>query len=291
MERELWIKLYRMLIVLDKPPWQYPGRYPGSVIVGVYLWAVLHDRPTCWACLACNWDSATKPRQLPSQSVMSRRLRQPQTQTLMNQLLAWFCRSQTARGYKVIDGKPLTVSRYSKDRDAGWGYATAGKGRGYKLCMIIGQGPMPVAWHVDSLGVSEQRVAQQYLLPKLTEGGFLLADSLYDINQLYDLAAAQNHQLLAPRKCPQAGLGHRKHSVYRLLSLVLLRTKLGRQLYARRTAIERAFAQLTNLGCGLAPLPNWVRRLHRVRSWIQAKLIILGAYYTSTHKLYLAAPA
>jgi hypothetical protein len=196
------------------------------------------------------------------------------------QLLARLCQNQTPGRCKVIDGKPLTVSRYSKDRDAGWGYAVAGKGRGYKLCMIVGDGPMPLAWHVDSLGISEQRVAEKHLLPALTHGGFLLGDSLYDINKLYDLAAANNHQLLAPRKCPNAGLGNRKHSVYRLLSLVLLRTKLGKQLYARRTRIERAFAQLTNLHCGLAPLPNWVRRLHRVRSWVQAKLIIFGAYCT-----------
>jgi hypothetical protein len=291
MERELWLKLYRMLVVLDKPAWQYAGRYPCSVILAVYLWAVLHDRPTCWACVADHWDPAVKPERLPSQSVMSRRLRQQQTQALGSRLLTLFCGNEMAGRCKVIDGKPLTVSRYSKDREAGWGYAVAGKGRGYKLCMIVSKGPLPLAWHVDSLGVSEQRVAEQHLLPALSHGGFLLGDSLYDINKLYDLAAAHNHQLVAPRKRPQAGLGKRKHSVYRLLSLILLRTQLGKQLYARRTTIERAFAQLTNLGCGLAPLPNWVRRLHRVRSWVQAKLLILGAYCTYRQKISPTAVA
>lgn len=280
MERELWLLLYRMVIVLDKPAWQYRGRYPCSLIVAVYLWAVLHDRPTCWACAARNWDPLIRPRPLPSQSVLSRRLRHAQTQALRKELLARLCRNNVPNCCKVIDGKPLTVSRYSKDRDAGWGYAVAGKARGYKLCMIIGDGPMPVAFHVDSLAVSEQQMAERHLLPALTDNGFLLGDSMYDINKLYDLAAAHNHQLLAPRKRPQAGLGKRKHSVYRLLSLLMLRTEPGKQLYAKRTRIERVFAQLTNLCCGLAPLPNWVRRLHRVRSWVEAKLIILGAYCT-----------
>jgi hypothetical protein len=280
MERELWTKLYMSLVALDKPAWQYPGRYPPSLILAVYWWAVLHDRPTSWACVAANWNPLVKPERIPSQSVMSRRLRQPRTQALAACLLAWLCRTQAPSRYKMIDGKPLTVSRYSKDREAGWGYAVAGKGRGYKLCLIVGDGPLPLAWHVDSLQVSEQQVAQRHLFPALNDGGFLLADSLYDINKLYDAAAAHNHQLLAPRKCPQAGLGNRKHSPYRLLSLLLLRSKIGKQLYARRTRIERLFAQLTNLGCGLAPLPNWVRRLHRVRSWVQAKLVIFAAHLT-----------
>lgn len=291
MERELWWKLYLMLIVLDKPAWQYRGRYSGAVIVAVYLWAVLHDRPTYWACVDQNWDSDCKPERLPSQSVLSRRLRQPQTEALKARLLARLSPNGAASRCKIIDGKPLVVSRYSKDRDAGWGYAVAVKGRGYKLCLIIGESPMPVAWHVDSLRVSEQEVAQRHLLPNLQGGGFLLGDSLYDINKLYDVAAAHNHQLLAPRKCPDAGLGKRKHSLYRLLGLLLLRSKLGKQLYTRRTRIERALGQLTNLYCGLAPLPNWVRRLHRVRSWIQAKLIILGMYCTCKNDLVQTATA
>jgi hypothetical protein len=291
MERELWWKLYLMLIILDKPAWQHAGRYPCSVILAVYLWAVLHDRPTYWACVDRNWDPCLKPERLPSQSVLSRRLRQPRTAGLRAQLLARLSQERPSSYCKVIDGKPLPVSRYSKDPDAGWGYAVAAKGRGYKLCMIVGDGPLPVAWHVDSLAVSEQRVAEQHLLPALRDGGFLLGDSLYDINKLYDLAAAHNHQLLAPRKCPHAGLGKRKHSPYRLLGLLLLRTKFGKQLYARRTRIERILGQLTNLYCGLAPLPNWVRRLHRVRSWVEAKLIILGIYCNHRKELALTAPA
>ncbi len=48
-------------------------------------------------------------------------------------------------------------------------------------------------------------------------------------------------------------------------------------LEARKT-IERFFGQLGNVGFGLGPLPNWVRRLHRVQLWVHAKLIL---YMTS----------
>jgi hypothetical protein len=39
----------------------------------------------------------------------------------------------------------------------------------------------------------------------------------------------------------------------------------------QRLAVERAFGNCTSFGGGLAP---WVRRLHRVRLWVQAKLLI-----------------
>jgi len=42
----------------------------------------------------------------------------------------------------------------------------------------------------------------------------------------------------------------------------------------QRTQIERNFGNWTSFGGGLSPLPSWVRRLDRVRLWIQAKLLI-----------------
>src|SRR5262249_25054135 len=100
-----------------------------------------------------------------------------------------------------------------------------------------------------------------------------LGDKLYDINKLYEAARAVDHQLVAERKRPTAGLGSRKHSPARLRAIELLRGEFGQALYRVRDEIERNFGGLTNFGGGLAPLPSWVRRLHRVRLWVEAKLI------------------
>jgi hypothetical protein len=121
--------------------------------------------------------------------------------------------------------------------------------------------------------VSEQAATVQ-MIPELAGCGSLLGDSLYDINRLYDAAAAAGHQLLARRKRPDGGLGHCCHSPHRLRGLEILATETGRSLYARQEAIERHFGGLTNCGGGLSPLPAWVRTRRRVQLWVQAKLIL-----------------
>jgi hypothetical protein len=47
-----------------------------------------------------------------------------------------------------------------------------------------------------------------------------------------------------------------------------------RTFHAERTEIERRFGNWTSFGSDLAPQPSWVRRQHRVRLWVQAKLLI-----------------
>lgn len=56
MERELWTVLYRRACELDDL-WKSGAYspYDASTIVGVYLWAVIWDRPTVWACDPGNW--------------------------------------------------------------------------------------------------------------------------------------------------------------------------------------------------------------------------------------------
>lgn len=51
----------------------------------------------------------------------------------------------------------------------------------------------------------------------------------------------------------------------------------GRDLYGQRPEIERDFAGLSSFGCGLGPLPSWVRRIWRVRNWVTGKLLINAA--------------
>jgi hypothetical protein len=273
MERERWESIYRMLCRWDQ--WGHRGLYSSAVIAAVYFWAVLHDRPVCWACLAKHWPKdICLRRHLPSQATMSRRLRQLDVQVLLTSIAHQLrCASGDHTTVKVVDAKPLPVGGYSRDPDARWGYAVRGFLKGYKLFAIWGNGPLPLCWRVGSMNLSEPRVAEQ-MMPEVTGRGYLLGDKVYDINRLYDAAHAANHQLLTDRKRPQAGLGHRRHSPHRLRAMKLLKTKKGRQLYQQRTCIERQFGGLTNFGGGLAPLPNWVRRLQRVQLWVHAKMII-----------------
>ncbi len=273
MERERWQTLYEILVAWDD--YRFRGLYSPAIIVAVYLWSVVHDRPGCWACGAQHWPSDVPLRRhLPSQATMSRRLRQLDVRLV---LMALVQRLHDAReestSLKIVDAKPLPVGGYSKDPDAHWGYAVRGLLKGYKLFAIWGKGPFPLCWRVAAMNVSEQRAAEQ-MIPQLRGTGYLLGDKVYDINKLYNAAAAVNHQLLADRKCPHAGLGTRRHSPARLRAIALLKTRKGRRLYRHRTAIERQFGGLTNFGGGLAPLPNWVRRLHRVELWVHAKMIL-----------------
>ena len=149
--------------------------------------------------------------------------------------------------------------------------------RGYKLHALYGDGPLPIAWEVVPMNASEQRVARRLLRHLRGAVGYVLADRVYDVNDLYARAADVGHQLLAPRKRPDAGLGHRAHHPNRLRAIEMLEgpcPTFGRQLYALRATIERRFGRLTNFGGGVAPLPNWVRTLPRVRLWVHAKLLI-----------------
>src|SRR5437763_16007670 len=66
------VELYRLATEMGKA---FPGGvlYSCAVIVGVYLWAAVHDRPTSWACRREHWPAEFAfARRLPSQSVVSR---------------------------------------------------------------------------------------------------------------------------------------------------------------------------------------------------------------------------
>lgn len=272
MERERWEKVYQLLLASDGH--EFRGVYQAAAVLAVFFWAVIHDRPVSWACQDANWDR--RPFRLPSQPTMSRRLRQADVVALLVcvEKAPEVTGSPEPTCLKYIDGKPLAVGGCSHDPDAKWGHGAGGIVRGYKFFAIWGRGPIPRAWKIAAMNVSEEHMATK-LIPQLAgDGGYLLGDSLYDANRLYDLALAHGHQLVAPKKRKGTGLGHRRHSPARLRCIELLQSPFGEALYGLRTRIERNFGNLTNFGSGLSPLPAWVRRPHRVEMWVRAKLII-----------------
>ena len=292
MERELWQALYLLATGLDKR-W---GGWKDSTaeIVVVYFWAVLHDRPTSWAARPAEWPADLWPEPLPPQSTLSRRLMQADAVELNDGLRATARRADRAE--QALDShsrrQALAVSPISHDRDAVWGRGARGLQKGYNVQAIWNGGPLFTTWSLALMNSSEKVVARR-MLGSMLGGGYLLADSQYDANYLYDDAEKAGFQLLA-RKTPsrgRGGLGHRRNSPSRSRSIKFLTTRFGAELYRERAAIERMFGVLTSTGGILGPLPAWVRRFHRVRHWLQAKLILNALRWINIHQPNLLADA
>jgi hypothetical protein len=294
MEGELWALVYALLQEeASKRPRVKRVRYSDAWVLAVMFWAVVHDRPMSWACQPRHWPAGQRWRGIPRDSTMSERLRTLSVVQLLaavlDRLAALLDPPALAR---AIDGKPLPVGGFSKDRDARWGRAAGHKARGYKLFDAWGRGVVPDAWTLGPMSEPEPEVAAERLVPRLSGAGYLPGDALLDSNPLHAAGAARGFQLVAPRKKPGTGLGHREHEPSRLRSIELTESPapgdlpaaaaaagpapFGRALYALRGDIERRQGNLCTFGGGLAPLPAWVRRPRRVARWVAAKLVLNG---------------
>ena len=214
---------------------------------------------------------------------MSRRMRRVPVLQCLQAIESMMRERLPCHWVKTVDAKPLPVGSYSKDKDARWGQAGAGKARGYKLFAVCDGQEAIDRWCIGPMNQSEYKTALR-LVQALEPGGYLLGDALYDINALYAGVAERGWQLLAPRQKPTSGLGHGPHHPARYRSIELLATDYGRELYKCRTSIERYFGHLGNFGGGLGPLPNWVRHPHRVATWVQMKIIIKAARVSRMRK-------
>jgi hypothetical protein len=273
MERELWPSLYHTLQEVGVDFYQKYAQHSPRAIVAVLLWAALHDRPLCWACDPGNWGTTPlRPPRLPSPATLSRRLRGLAVGLLLRALEQRLRDSGRQALVSYLDGKPLPVGSRSEDPDA---RPKGPTGPGYKLHAVWTTQPVPAAWEVTAAGVGEAPVGQR-LVARAGGAGYLLADGNYDSGPLADDAARASYQLLAPGWRPNSGKGHRPQSPHRLRSIALMGTEFGRQVYALRGQVERCFGNAVSFGGGLAPLPAWVRRQHRVHCWVAAKLLING---------------
>lgn len=268
MERELWSQLYSMAVRLDNV--RTNGLYRCWEIVIVYLWAVVHDRPTSWACDSNNWDEELQVR-LPAQSTMSRRLRSRGVEQLLA-CVELELRSDPRQWWiQRIDSKPMPIGFHSKDTDAKYGKAASGFARGYKLHAVWGNGILPSVWRIEPMNRHDSSAAK-LLLPELPGQGYIVGDGQYDSNPLHKIAAPR-HQIVAPQRRGK-GVGRRRHEPSRLHSVEMTKRPFGKALLRFRVQIERCFGNLTSFAAGLGPLPSWVRRPHRVKLWVQAKLLI-----------------
>ena len=277
MDGKLWRQLYRIVLKLSDSNRGKNQQYSDREVILWFLWAVIHDRPMCWACGIDNGPPELKGRRRPSDSTLSRRLRSPSLLELLKRIERFLTKPRTPSLCKYIDGKPLQVGHCSKDPHARFGHA----GKGYRLYLITDGNNAIYEWALRPNNTSEVQMAKQ-LIPSLQGAGYLIGDGEYDRNVLYDLASHHHHQLIAPRAHPGTGFGHRRHSPARIRSVAILEKDVwidngfGTALQNKRLQIERFFGNLTSFAGGLLPLPAWIRTLPRVTRWVRAKLIING---------------
>jgi hypothetical protein len=281
MDRDIWTTLMKTLRRAERglPNTMRRCRYSDRLILRMALWAIGHDRPMCWACQGEHYHSLFRPNQLPSVSQFNRRLRKPRIQTILDRMHHHLIGPERSDGPTMIDGKALPVSNYSRDPDARNGYGRGGMECGYKLHgWVLADGRIP-RFSVRPLNEGEAPIARS-LLANVPAPTLILGDGNYDSAELYQTVHADGNWLLTPLKGrstrPER---HRRMGEGRRQAIRLWRRRpdVCQRLGKRRDTQEGTFGALSNFGGGLGPLPNWVRRLHRVTLWVKVKLLIYHA--------------
>jgi len=134
MERELWPRLYHLIMDVGRSLRLIGVSYQPHILLLVYCWAALHDRPVSWACDERNWGTTTlQPARLPSPATLSRRLWRVDTASLMRAVIGRLRRHRDPRLIATIDGKPLPIGGAGHDPDARVGRGAGMRAKGYKL--------------------------------------------------------------------------------------------------------------------------------------------------------------
>ena len=201
MERQIWKAIVKLIVEVDKSKFNPRETYDASLIVRVWMWAVINDRPVKWAVEQRNWAPCDQRWSKPSNSTMSRRLRSDDVVKLLRQVEARVLRPTVSNNMVwMIDGKPLVISGCSKDKQAGYGRAAGGMAKGYKIHAIVGSDGSLRQWRVAPMN-KDERVMAGRILQRTNVQGYLIADSNYDSNKLHALCDANgNLQLVAPRR-------------------------------------------------------------------------------------------
>lgn len=245
--------------------------YSDALIVAMYFWAVIHDRPLCWAADRRRYGGVFRPRRLPSRSQFCRRIKTPRCEILVAAVQQRLAGSPTGAAFAFLDGRALPVGPHTTDPDARAGYHSGTWAKGYKLHALVTEDGRFPRICIEPLNVCEKVVARR-MVRDTRLSGLVLADGYYDDGQLYDAVFQAGALLFTP--LPQnAGAGHRPQSWPRLLAARIWQSGEP-EFFGKRGAVERYFGQLSAFGGGLAPLPAWVRRLPRVRRWVIAKVAI-----------------
>jgi hypothetical protein len=279
MDRDVFRFLVGVLRTLGRRRTSGRMRYTDATILEVYLWVTISRKPVVWACDPRNWPAGLRRGGLPSQSVMSRRLRSKSVRALLARLLKECIRRAFVHHGKescicIIDGKSITIPMHSADRHAGKGRGVGHVALGYKLHIIVDEHENIIDLRFAPLNVHEREMGRRMVknLPKHFK--FLLGDPNYDSRGFHITTAAEGIQLLAPR-CRKGGTIQRKRSSpTRVIAVQALETDAYpelREIYKNRRTIERVFAQLTTITRGTQP-PTWIRGFPSTKRFVSTLL-------------------
>ena len=280
MDRALWMTVIKSTRSLrGVPPRTRRPDYDDRLVLRLYLWSVLHDRPLCWACRRTSYGRLFRPRRLPSISQFCRRVAEKRFLKLLHLVHGRLTQVGVACSLWFFDGKALPVGPHSADPDANSGYGAGRVGRGYRLHALATDDGRIREFRVTAMQNSEAAVSLR-MARAIPRKVVVLADGAYDNRYLYRAVQRRGSHLLTQLRGHSRnpsrlrGMGHARREA---LDAWSNHASHCRQAMVRRKQIERIFGSLCSFGGGLAPLPAWVRRLTRVRRWVTAKLIIYHA--------------
>lgn len=280
MDRPTWI-LYEGLI---RRAVREIGRsrrvvFSDVLILKMYFWSVSHDRPLSWACDRNHYHGFFVPRRLPSVSQFCRRVASDLFQAYLQHVQDAQTNHRQLGMLNFLDGKPLSVSNFSRDPEArnGWGVGQLSKG--YKLHALVRSDRHIVSWAVLPMNCNEMKVAHVLIDERVRVpcGAVFMADKNYDSHCLHKHVHALGGWLWVkprgaakhPTTLKQMGPARRA-----MLKVWEQMPRQAQALYNQRLHIESTFSNLVSFAGGLGPLPTFVRRLQRVRRWVGAKIIL-----------------
>lgn len=280
MDRDDWLIVMRATRSLSSAAPALPrATFSDTLIVRLFILLAMRDLPRSRVRDRRALSPWLRARRLPSISQFNKRVSHPRFAMLLEAVRRRLIDAGVEVPVLCLDGKPLPVGGHSADPDAANGRSSAGFCRGYRLHVLTDDRGGVLEYRVTAMNVQE-KVPATDLIATAPPGGLLLADGNYDSDRLYRLADERGIELFTPLKGFAQSPG-----VLRKMSDARKRTMRAWREHPRtcervldlRDAVERTFANMSNFGGGLGPLPAWVRTLPRVQRWVAAKLIIYQA--------------
>jgi Transposase DDE domain len=305
MDREIWRTVVRAVDRACRAV-KDPGRrpvYSNNLVAKLYLWSVWRNLSLSQACdpERGQFNTLFRPRTLPSVSQFTRRVKSDVTQEILNHVHRQLSACGIASDSGYFDGKPMAVSPVSKDPDAARGHVPGGYAKGYKLHAYVNDRRRIVVWSVTPLNVDEKVVAMELCdwLPPPPAGGVAvdIGDSNYDSAPLHKREAQSDRLLLTPLRgqdrVKPGPDGRPQHHPVTLRQMGPQRREavgvwerqphLAKYVLKSRNNIEGVFSVMT-VALDAGSPPAHVRRLHRVRRWAGAKIILYNARLAAQEK-------
>jgi len=303
MDGRLWDRLYREICRACKNFVRTgagrPRVYQTKEVLAVWAFAAMMDWPISvaqkrlaegsvgwWMRRYWSW-----PAKVPSVPTLTRRAKEPDFRRLLRQVLRRLMRNigrQFSSGV-VMDATILCTGAYSRDPESRWTCRCGKWFRGYALHTICDQNGLLLVWFVTSANVQEMAAARRLvrklaaMKPKSIK--MVIADSGYDSEPLHQFVRRRlKAMLLAP-----VNLRGSKTDNWRLrqpgrdAAYCMLQSIEGQRLLERRSVVERWYSLFKGRS-HVSMLPYHVRRLKRVRLWVDLKVMVFFVHQYLSHK-------